>query len=162
MRVLPAYPGKYRVSGWIRCEGVDTGQTGVYAEWIGGKGKWLNALEGTSGYLHWALNWWSIPLTSLGSPGDQYIVWPSRRFIANSSLRYEAEREGLEDCEALRRLQAALERRGLAREAALAELRRLARPAVRGIEDSTRSWDDLEAVRRAVIERVIAEEGKRE
>ena len=50
---------------------------------------WLNAIYDTAGYLHWALNHWQIPLTSLESPGDQYICWPSRRFIANSSLRYE-------------------------------------------------------------------------
>ena len=47
---------------------------------------WLNATYDTTGYLHWALNHWQIPLSSLESPGDQYICWPSRRFIANSSL----------------------------------------------------------------------------
>ena len=63
-------------------------------------------------YLHGALNPWQIPLSSLGSPGDQYICWPSRRFIANSSLRYAAEREGLEDCELMFMLRTVLEKRG--------------------------------------------------
>jgi hypothetical protein len=112
LRALPAYPGKYRVAGWIRAEGIDAGRAGILVEWIDGKGKWmrgdradyfekwrdrfeevrrkgseiwfyvawvpqgkfpnrmidswagkprvlhwLNALHGTSGYLHWALNW---------------------------------------------------------------------------------------------------------
>ena len=66
----------------------------------------------------------------------------------------EAQREGLEDCELLLRLRDALERRGLDRAAAEKELWAVARPAVRGVEDYTRSWDDLEAVRRAAIDRI--------
>ena len=46
---------------------------------------WLNAIYDTTGYLHWALNHWQIPLMSLESPGDQYIagranaLWPTAR-----------------------------------------------------------------------------------
>ncbi|MBM4079728.1 MAG: DUF4091 domain-containing protein, partial [Planctomycetes bacterium] len=108
---------------------------------------WLNALYDTTGYLHWALNYWRIPLTSLESPGDQYICWPSRRFIANSSLRYEAEREGLEDCELMFMLRYALEKRGVAREEAQRQVEGIARKAVRSFQDYTRSWRELEDVR---------------
>ena len=108
---------------------------------------WLNATYDTTGYLHWALNHWQIPLSSLGSPGDQYICWPSRRFIANSSLRYEAEREGLEDCELMFMLRAALEKRGMSRAEAQRQMETVARKAVRTIQDYTRRWQELEQVR---------------
>lgn len=108
---------------------------------------WLNAIYDTTGYLHWALNHWSIPLTSLESPGDQYICWPSRRFIANSSLRYEAEREGLEDCELMFMLRAALQKHGLTRDDAQRRVEEIARKAVRKPQDFTRSWPELENVR---------------
>ncbi|MCE5240356.1 DUF4091 domain-containing protein [bacterium] len=108
---------------------------------------WLNALDDTDGYLHWALNHWHIPLTSLNSPGDQYICWPSKRFIANSSLRYEAEREGLEDCELMFMVRDRLMKQGLTRAQAQAKMEAVGRKAVRGVQDYTRSWLELEAVR---------------
>jgi hypothetical protein len=113
---------------------------------------WMHAVYGTEGYLHWALNRWSIPLTSLESPGDQYICWPSERFIADSSLRYEAEREGLEDAELMLSVRAALEARGRSRQAAAERVRELIRPAVRDAEDLTLDWDVLEAVRLRLLE----------
>lgn len=108
---------------------------------------WLNSLYDTSGYLHWALCWWNIALDSLGSPGDQYIVWPSGRFVANSSLRYEAEREGLEDCQLMFMLRDALVAQGLTRDEAQARMEAIGRQAVREPQDYTRSWMELEAVR---------------
>ena len=113
---------------------------------------WMHAVYGTEGYLHWALNRWSIPLTSLESPGDQYICWPSERFIADSSLRYEAEREGLEDAELMLSVRAALEARGRSRQAAAERVRELIRPAVRDAEDLTLDGDVLEAVRLRLLE----------
>lgn len=113
---------------------------------------WMHARYGTEGYLHWALNRWSIPLTSLESPGDQCICWPSARFIADSSLRYEAEREGLEDAELMLAVRDALERRGLSRTAAAEQIRDWIRPAVRDAEDITLDWETLEAVRNRLIE----------
>ncbi len=115
---------------------------------------WMNFIYDTSGYLHWALNHWRIPLTSLGSPGDQYICWPSDRFIANSSLRYEAEREGLEDCQLMFMLRQALQRRGLSRKQAHERVARIARRAVRDFEDFTKSWWELEAVRAELLRRL--------
>jgi len=108
---------------------------------------WLNALDDTDGYLHWALNHWQIPLTSLNSPGDQYICWPSKRFVANSSLRYEAEREGLEDCELMFMVRDKYMKQGLTHAQAQAKMEAIGRKAVRGAEDYTRSWQELENVR---------------
>ena len=117
---------------------------------------WLNATYDTTGYLHWALNHWSIPLTSLESPGDQYIAWPGRRYIANSSLRYEAEREGLEDCELMFMLRDALQKSGVNREQAQAQIESIAGKAVRNIQDYTRSWREMEQVRGELLERTSA------
>jgi len=113
---------------------------------------WLNALYDTSGYLHWALNHWHISLMSLQSPGDQYICWPSQRFIADSSLRYEAEREGLEDCEMLFMLRDALVRGGRSRRGAEERIRRLAGDAVTDFQHYTREWDVLEATRNRLLD----------
>ncbi len=112
---------------------------------------WLNAFYDTSGYLHWALNHWQISLSSLGSPGDQYICWPSRRYIADSSLRYEAEREGLEDWELFTIYRQKLEASGLSHDEAQQKLQAILAEAVRGCEDYTRSWYDLEATRGRVL-----------
>ena len=117
---------------------------------------WLNALYDTDGYLHWALNHWHIPLTSLESPGDQYICWPSKRFVANSSLRYESEREGLEDCELMFLLRDALEKQGAGREDAQRQMEAMARKAVRAPQDYTRSWEEFEAARRELLGAVVA------
>ncbi len=108
---------------------------------------WLNALYDTTGYLHWALNWWNISLMSLNSPGDQYITWPSARFVANSSLRYEAEREGLEDCELMFMVRDKLMERGKTREEAQAEVERIGEKAVTEFEDFTHDYAELEQVR---------------
>lgn len=112
---------------------------------------WLNFIHNTSGYLHWALNHWSIPLSSLESPGDQYICWPSTRFIADSSLRYEAERDGLEDCELMFMLRRELERRGVSPGDAHRRVAHIAEEAVRGFQDYTRSWEDMNAVRQRLL-----------
>jgi len=121
---------------------------------------WLNFIYDTSGYLHWALNRWSISLASLESPGDQYICWPSRRFIANSSLRYEAERDGLDDCELMFLLRRALEKRGLARDEAHRRVVRVTQEAVRGFEDYTRSWEDMDAVRQRLLTQLETLQGQ--
>ena len=115
---------------------------------------WLNAMYDTDGYLHWALNRWSIPLSSLESPGDQYICWPSRRFVSDSSLRYEAEREGLEDCELMFMLTDQLVEEGSPREQALAQVVEMAGPGVRGFQDYSREWADLETARKAMLDRL--------
>lgn len=112
---------------------------------------WLGPIYDTTGYLHWALNHWHIPLTSLQSPGDQYIVWPSRRFVANSSLRYEAEREGLEDGELMFLVRETFENQKATRADAQSRMEAIARKAVRSFQDYTRSWHDLEQTREALL-----------
>ena len=108
---------------------------------------WLNGIYDTSGYMHWALNWWDVPLTYLNSPGDQYIVWPSQRFIVDSSLRFEAEREGLDDWQLMVMLRNVLRSQGLSRSNAQARVEVVARQAVRDFTDYTHSWHELEAAR---------------
>ncbi len=117
---------------------------------------WMNAIYDTSGYLHWALNWWNIPLTSLNSPGDQYITWPSKRFVANSSLRYENEREGLEDCELMFMVRAAMEKKGVSHEKAQKHIVDVTQAAVPDFQKFTRSWEDLEKVRRQFLDEAAA------
>ena len=41
IQALPAYPGRYRVTGWIKCEKLDVGQAGVLLEWMGRGSKWM-------------------------------------------------------------------------------------------------------------------------
>ena len=113
---------------------------------------WMNGIYGTDGYLHWALNDWHISLMSLQSPGDQYICWPSERFIADSSLRYEAEREGLEDCELMFMLEDAWRKNGMSPEQARQKLKRMTEEAVRGFEDYTRDWQTLEQCRGTLLD----------
>ena len=116
---------------------------------------WLNALYDTDGYLHWALNHWQIPLTSLNSPGDQYITWPSQRFVGNSSLRYEAEREGLEDCELLFMVRDKYLKQGLTKAQAQAKMEAIGREAVQDFQHYTRSWAELERVRGKLLEELV-------
>ena len=117
---------------------------------------WLNGLYDTDGYLHWALNHWQIPLTSLNSPGDQYITWPSKRYVGNSSLRYEAEREGLEDCELMFMVRDKYMQQGLTHAQAQAKMEAIGREAVTDFQNYTRSWAELERVRG----KLLAELGK--
>ena len=114
---------------------------------------WLNALYETDGYLHWGLNWWDTPWHSY-APGDQCICWPSERFIANSSLRYEAEREGLEDCELMFMVRDKLMAGGATREAAQQRMEAIGRKAVHSIQDYTRSWRGLESARRELLQQL--------
>ena len=116
---------------------------------------WLNALYDTTGYLHWALNHWHIPLTSLGSPGDQYICWPSQRFVADSSLRYEAEREGLEDCQLFFMLRDAIEAGGASHDEAQRQIETIIRPVVRDFQDYSRSWQEMEEARKRAVDALL-------
>jgi hypothetical protein len=92
---------------------------------------WLNFRYHLSGYLHWGWNYWSPepyndtqPViddnTELLPSGDAFIVYPDRAGKSVfSSIRFEAMREGIEDYEMLRALQAKnpAEADGLARAA---------------------------------------------
>ena len=58
---------------------------------------WINFIYGATGYLHWGYNFWLTPFYK-HSPGDNWIVWPGEEG-PESSLRYEAMRQGIEDYE---------------------------------------------------------------
>ena len=77
-----------------------------------------------------------------------------------SSLRYEAEREGLEDCELALMVVDALEARGLTHDAALAHVRELVKDAVPDFRDYTRSWHELEAARARLIAELLETQDK--
>lgn len=66
---------------------------------------WLAAKYGATGYLHWGFNYWTgdvyrtadRPGTDVSLPaGDCWIVYPGHRRF-ESSLRFEAMRDGIED-----------------------------------------------------------------
>ena len=63
---------------------------------------WLNWKYRLDGYLHWGLNRWTEkPFEDVGDdlpPGDRYIIYPGKDGPINS-IRWEAQREGLQDYE---------------------------------------------------------------
>ncbi len=65
---------------------------------------WLNFTEELAGYLHWGWNFWGkdpfgVPSDRL-PPGDTHVVYPGKEGPLNS-IRWELQRESLEDCEYL-------------------------------------------------------------
>jgi hypothetical protein len=80
--------------------------------------QWLDFRYGFTGFLHWGGNYWTPkPLldtqpviddnSELLPPGDAFIVYPDREHLTvRSSIRFEAMREGIEDYEMLRSLEA--------------------------------------------------------
>ena len=122
---------------------------------------WLNYLYDTRGYLHWALNAWHIKLGHF-SPGDEWTTWKSAKRGLNSSIRYEAMRDGLEDCEYLglledaqRRVAKKLGARGFD---ATRRGKEIAHKAVRGCTDYVRTHDELNAVRVKIGQEIVATE----
>lgn len=104
---------------------------------------WMNYLYEAPGYLHWGLNWWNLELGHF-SPGDEWIVWPGEDG-PNSSLRYEAQREGIEDYELLVMLEEKLRAAGMPHPRARSE--EYARRLVRSITDYSMDPAELAAVR---------------
>jgi hypothetical protein len=76
---------------------------------------WLNFKYNIPGFLEWGYNWWGnlspfrdLTLTwSVGPlpPGDSYVVYPTPHGLLDS-IRWECERDGIEDYELLKSLQA--------------------------------------------------------
>ena len=65
---------------------------------------WVNWRFGVTGYLHWGLAYWGkepfgAPRDNL-PPGDTHIIYPGKHGPLNS-IRWETERDGLEDYEYL-------------------------------------------------------------
>lgn len=119
---------------------------------------WAGALFGLEGFLHWGLNSWqpgvspftrSVLETHTGHwhnslpAGDTHIVYPGSGGPW-SSVRLEAQREGFEDLELLRRLRADNPR------AAAAVLARV----VRGFDDYTTDVRQFRAARRTLLMRL--------
>ncbi|MDD7456101.1 MAG: DUF4091 domain-containing protein [Bacteroidales bacterium] len=73
---------------------------------------WINFKYDLPGFLHWGLNFWNDdPFHSTASrdagklpAGDHAIIYPGYRKIY-SSIRYEAERDGIDDYQLLRMLE---------------------------------------------------------
>ena len=115
---------------------------------------WYAALYGLDGFLHWGLNHYpskqhpfeaSIsPARSTGQhlpAGDTHIVYPGPRGPW-SSLRLEAQREGLEDYELLTLLRAS--------DPKLAG--RITRRAVRAFDNYTKDVRTFRAARKALLD----------
>lgn len=69
---------------------------------------WINYSEELTGYLHWGYNFWQgnafgAPTEQYG-PGDTHIVYPSPDGLLDS-IRWELERESVEDYEYLKLLE---------------------------------------------------------
>jgi len=112
---------------------------------------WAGALYELEGFLHWGLNHYQdgqdpfaqsvVPHRDVTIPaGDTHIVYPGPDGPW-SSVRLEAQREGLEDCELLRRLQ---RDRSRSAKAVLAR-------AIRSFTDYTTSAADFRAARGALL-----------
>ena len=50
MQVFPVYPGKYRVTGWIKCEKLEQTDATVLCEWMSDDNKWMSG--DTAGLRH--------------------------------------------------------------------------------------------------------------
>ena len=113
---------------------------------------WAAARFDLQGFLHWGLNYWrhdTDPLTRSVVPhsggkslpaGDTHVVYPGPDGPW-SSLRFEAQREGLEDYELLRKL----------REEAPARAGRIIARVLRGFDEYTKDPRMLRRARRAVL-----------
>lgn len=69
---------------------------------------WINYSEDLVGYLHWGYNYWHGnpfgPPTKSYGPGDTHVVYPGDGGPLDS-IRWEVEREGIEDFEYLKLLE---------------------------------------------------------
>ena len=70
---------------------------------------WINYNYGSTGYLHWGLNYWTMNRTNDAAVntwpgGDSWIVYPAEGKVY-SSIRFKAMRDGIADYELLRLLE---------------------------------------------------------
>jgi hypothetical protein len=119
---------------------------------------WLNFKLNLTGFLHWGGNCWTPePMkdtqpvinenTELLPPGDAFILYPDRaRKSVRSSIRFEAMREGIEDYELLRLLQASKP----------AEAERIANSAVSSFTDYVRDPMAFRKVEKSLLEALSA------
>ena len=114
---------------------------------------WAAARYDLDGFLHWGLNHYrhdQDPFAQSVVPhgggtrlpaGDTHVVYPGKKGPW-SSLRLEAQREGCEDYELLRRL----------REQSPKEAAAIIRKAIRGFDKYTRDVKTFRAARKALLE----------
>lgn len=122
---------------------------------------WINFVYGATGYLHWGLAYWTDPeLKGMGyAPGDNWIIYPGT-CGPRSSLRWEAQRDGLEDYMYFHLLAercAELKKRG--REAP-ADAMQIARRVMRAFTDYDKSPALLEAARREAARAIVEAEAR--
>lgn len=57
MQNMPVFPGRFHVTGWVKCENLTAGKAGILAEWIGRDRKYLRGemVGETSGTADWKL-----------------------------------------------------------------------------------------------------------
>ena len=118
---------------------------------------WLNHVEGAAGYLHWGLNMYqqgqdpfkhSVGQPSQAGhrfrlpPGDTHIVWPGDDGPW-PSLRFEAMRDGIIDCE--------LMRARAAREQGDKAVKRIVRQGVRSVIDYVPSIREFRSIHRRLL-----------
>jgi hypothetical protein len=123
---------------------------------------WMNFSENLQGYLHWGLNFWGkdpfgTPSPDL-PPGDTHVIYPGSQGPLDS-IRWEIQRESLEDFEYLHLLttRTAAVQKQLGPAAASFDPRRraleLSRRVVRAVSDT-----ELDAAKIAFVRREIANE----
>lgn len=128
---------------------------------------WINASLALDGYLHWGLNHWrgdpfAAPSENL-PPGDTHVIYPGPDGPLDS-VRWEIQRESLEDFEALwlltDRLDGVKRRLGEgARDIDPSQrARELARRLVPGLADIVRDLELLKATRREIAREILAAE----
>lgn len=126
---------------------------------------WINWSENLAGYLHWGGTYWNA--TPFGAPskelppGDTHVLYPGSQGPLNS-IRWEMERESLEDFEYLHLLAAktAQLKEQFGPAARLIDPRRrateLSRVVVPSITNVTRDAGLIQAVRRQIAEEIVA------
>jgi len=126
---------------------------------------WINFAYDLKGYLHWGLNAWrddpfGTPSDRL-PPGDTHVIYPGSKGPLNS-IRWEIQRESIEDFEYLHLLTAktaAVKKRLGAAAARIDERRRaleLCRRVVPGIADTEKDPGRILAVRGQIADEIIA------
>lgn len=126
---------------------------------------WINFAEDLSGYLHWGLNFWGddpfgTPRDRL-PPGDTHVIYPGPEGPL-SSIRWEIQRESLEDYEYLHLLAAktAELKARLGDAAGWLEPRRRAQELCRRVLPSIAAWERdparIAATRAEIADEIVA------
>jgi len=126
---------------------------------------WINSSEDLRGYLHWGWNFWGNdpfgPPSDELPPGDTHVVYPGSQGPIDS-IRWEIQRESLEDFEYLELLAAktAAVQKQCGPAASWVDPRRraleLSRRVVRAIGDTELDPAKIQAVRREIAAEIVA------